>query len=59
MREKRAIDGGENDPVIDNHSMYISFRRFSIDYLSNSMVTKKEGIYGSIVSYVPSFINNN
>ena len=39
MREKRAAEGGNDDPVIDNHSMYISFRRYSQDLLSNSMVS--------------------
>lgn len=52
MRDKRAAEGGSNDPVIDNHSMYISFRRYSQDFLSNSMVTHKEGIYGSYMSFV-------
>lgn len=59
MREKRVAEGGENDPVIDNHSMYISFRRYSLDYLTNSMITKKEGIYGSYLSFVPSFVEKN
>ena len=52
MRQKRVDEGGTDDPVIDNHSMYISFRRYSQDFFTNSMVTKKEGIYGSQISYV-------
>jgi len=39
MREKRVAEGGNNDPVIDNHSMYISFRRYSQDFFTNSMVS--------------------
>ena len=48
MREKRESEGGPGDhPIIDTHSMYISFRKYTQDIFTNTNISQRDGIYGS------------